>query len=291
MDPRWSLGSVAVDGIGPGLRDARVWGQRPNVDGCLRFSRVARTFGELQSITDHRRRSWTSVAHLRRCAKALETVSCRDSWEFAAIRLLGDDQFLCRWNGYICLLRLAPIDNTTFGNRANLNGNGRTPLNHSSHSRTKSLSTNPNEFSQTLRSPLSNSFLPQRSMFPSPESPDSPRLKSFASPQSVSAPDMQPRSLSPGQPSTSRRHTHNRIHSRNLFVFFPLPGTLPQPTIEEDSVDMPAPVTTIRERLGNDGLRAGFRFGGAPSTLPSLLHLHLDLVLLGGSPSQTLNVP
>ena len=153
--------------------------------------------------------------------------------------------------------------NTTFGNRANLNGNGRSPFSHSSHSRTKSLSTNPNDYSPPLRSPLSSSFSPQRSLFPSPESPS---LKSFAFPQSVSAPDIQPRSLSPGQPSTSRRHTHNRIHSRNLSVFFPRPGTLPQPTIEEDSVDMPAPVTTIRERASNDGLRAGFRFGGAPST-------------------------
>jgi len=153
--------------------------------------------------------------------------------------------------------------NTTFGNRANLNGNGRSPLNHSSHSRTKSLSMNPNEYSPPLRSPLSNSFSPQRSLNPAPEPPS---FKSFAFPQSVSAPDIQPRSLSPGQPSTSRRHTHNRIHSRNLSVFFPRPGTLSQPIIEEDSVDMPAPVTTIRERPSNNGLRAGFRFGGAPST-------------------------
>ena len=157
--------------------------------------------------------------------------------------------------------------NTSFGNRANLNGNGWKPPNHSSRSRTKSLTTNANEYSPPLRSPLSNSFSPRQPMFPPP--PDSPSLKSFAFPQSVSSPDMQPRSRSPGQPVTTtatRRHNHNRIHSRNLSVFFPRPGTLSQPTIEEDSVDMPAPVTTIRERLSNDGLRAGFRFGGAPST-------------------------
>ena len=152
---------------------------------------------------------------------------------------------------------------TSFGNRANLNGNGRTLLNHSSHSRTKSLSTNSNDFSPPLRSPLSNSFSPRQSMFPPP--PDSPSLKTFAFPQSVSAPDMQ-RSLSSGQPGTSRRHTHNRIHSRNLSVFFPRPGTLPEQTIEEDSVEIPAPATTIREQPANDGLRAGFRFGGLPST-------------------------
>lgn len=154
--------------------------------------------------------------------------------------------------------------NLTFGNRTTLNGNGRAPLNHSSHSRTKSLSRNPNEFSPTLRSPLSNSFSPPRpSLFPAP--PDSPSFKTFAFPQSVSAPEMQ-RSLSSGQPATSRRHTHNRIHSRNLSVFFPRPGTSPEPTIEEDSVDIPAPVTTIRERTSNDDLRAGFRFGGSPSS-------------------------
>ena len=158
--------------------------------------------------------------------------------------------------------------NTSFGNRTNLNGNGRNPLNHSSHSRTKSLSTHPNDFSPPLRSPLSNSFSPQQPMFPPP---DSPSLKSFAFPQSISAPDMQLRSLSSGQSGASRRHTHNRIHSRNLSVFFPRPGTLPQPTIEEDGVDIPAPVTTIREQPSNDGLRAGFRFGGVPSVSDSSL--------------------
>ena len=152
---------------------------------------------------------------------------------------------------------------TSFGNRANLNGDGRTLLSRSSHSRTKSLSTNSNEFVPPLRSPLSNSFSPRRSMFPPP--PDSPSFGTFAFPQSVSAPDMQTSSSS-GQPNTSRRHTHNRIHSRNLSVFFPKPGTLPEPTIEEDSMDVPAPVTTMRERPSNDGLRAGFRFGGMPST-------------------------
>ena len=151
--------------------------------------------------------------------------------------------------------------NTNFGNRANLNGSGRSLLNPSSHSRTKSLSTNSREFSPPLPSPLSKEFSPRRSMFP----PESPSLKTFAFPQSVSAPDMQ-RSLSSEQPSTSKRHTHNRIHSRNLSVFFPRPGTLPQPTIEEDSADIPAPVTTMRERPSNDGIRAGFKFGGSPPT-------------------------
>lgn len=157
--------------------------------------------------------------------------------------------------------------NINFGNRTNVNGSGRTPLSPPSHSRTKSLSRNPNEYSPPLRSPLSNSFSPPRpSMFPHP--PDSPSFASFAFPQSVSAPEMQQGSLSPGQPATSRRHTHNRIHSRNLSVFFPRPGMLPEPTIEEDSVsvDIIAPATTLRERSSNDGLRTGFRFGGTPST-------------------------
>ena len=155
--------------------------------------------------------------------------------------------------------------NLSFGNKANLNGNGKPPLNHPSHSRTKSLSRGPNEHSPPLRSPLSNSFSPPRqAMLPHP--PDSPSFKSFAFPQSVSAPEMQQRSMSSGQPTAGRRHTHSRIHSRNLSVFFPRPGTLPEPTIEEDSADIPAPVTTMRQRSSNDGLRAGFRFGGQPST-------------------------
>ena len=152
--------------------------------------------------------------------------------------------------------------NTSFGNRTNLNGTGRTPLSHLSHSRTKSLSTNSSEFSPPLRSPLSNSFSPRDSVFP--PAPDSPSSKTFAFPQSISAPDMQQRSLSSGQSTTSRRH--NRIHSRNLSVFFPRPGTLSQPTIEEDSIDVPVPVTTMRERPSSDGLRAGFKFGGLSST-------------------------
>lgn len=155
--------------------------------------------------------------------------------------------------------------NLSFGNKANLNGNGKPPLNHPSHSRTKSLSRGPNEHSPPLRSPLSNSFSPPRqAMLPHP--PDSPSFKSFAFPQSVSAPEMQQRSMSSGQPTAGRRHTHSRIHSRNLSVFFPRPGTLPEPTIEEDSADIPAPVTTMRQRSSNDGLRTGFRFGGQPST-------------------------
>jgi hypothetical protein len=153
--------------------------------------------------------------------------------------------------------------NTNFGNRVNLNGSGRSPLNPSSHSRTKSLSTNSNEFLPPLRSPLSNSFSPRRSVFP--PAPESPPLGTFAFPQSVSAPDIQ-RSLSPGQPDTSRRRTHTRIHSRNLSVFFPRPGTLPQSTIEENSIDITAPVTNIHERPSDDGIRAGFKFGGSSST-------------------------
>ena len=165
--------------------------------------------------------------------------------------------------------------NLNFGNKSTLNGSGRAPLNHVSHARTKSLSTrNPNEFSSPLRSPLSNSFsppipLPRQAMFPHP--PDSPSFKTFAFPQSISAPEIQQKSISSGYPATSRRHTHNRIHSRNLSVFFPKPGTLPEPTIEEDSVDIPAPVTTIQEQPSHDGLRAGFRFGGSPSTSDSSL--------------------
>ncbi|KAH8112769.1 hypothetical protein DFH11DRAFT_1511147 [Phellopilus nigrolimitatus] len=38
----------------------------------------------------------------------------------------------------------------------------------------------------------------------------------------------------PASPPSTRRHHHQRIHSRNLSVFFPRPGSLPASTIAED---------------------------------------------------------
>ncbi|KAK7049399.1 hypothetical protein VNI00_006000 [Paramarasmius palmivorus] len=117
------------------------------------------------------------------------------------------------------------------------------------HSRTRSIST---PFSPTLPSPLSGTF-----------------------PASTSAPEP----LNTEQ--KSRRH--GRMHSRNLSIFFPRPGSLPQSTIAEDGSQeleihndeesvMPAansmPNRTRHTSTHGNGpttpLGAGFTFGARP---------------------------
>jgi hypothetical protein len=94
---------------------------------------------------------------------------------------------------------------------------------------------------------------------------------------SHSAPDATILSQPPSKPS--RRHS--RLHSRNLSIFFPRPGSTTQASISEDGsqeievrVDEEAPITTIPSaspnfnvpgsRRGNrpTSLGAGFTFGG-----------------------------
>lgn len=81
----------------------------------------------------------------------------------------------------------------------------------------------------------------------------------------------------PPSPQATRRHDHRRIHSRNLSLFFPRPGSLPASSIAEDGAQEieynEAPVSTIPS--GNSGpairlhnppgpkkLGEGFTFGG-----------------------------
>ncbi|KAJ7085737.1 hypothetical protein B0H15DRAFT_846174 [Mycena belliarum] len=106
-----------------------------------------------------------------------------------------------------------------------------------SHSRTLSFSS---PFSPTLPSPLSAST-------------------SFADqipvtiPETLTASQSAP-SANEADPSAKSRR-HNRIHSRNLSVFFPRPGALPQHTIDEDgNQELEVPPT----------LGAGFTFGKTP---------------------------
>lgn len=81
-----------------------------------------------------------------------------------------------------------------------------------------------------------------------------------------------------GSPPTSRRHHHQRIHSRNLSVFFPRPGSLPV-AIAEDSdgagQDLSIPAVSLNDASPNEGIRLqdppglrrlgeGFTFGGRP---------------------------
>ncbi|KAJ7783160.1 hypothetical protein B0H16DRAFT_1877576 [Mycena metata] len=114
------------------------------------------------------------------------------------------------------------------------------PLRNSfAHARTRSVS---GPFSPPLPSPLSTSTSFANQM--------GPRLSTSQSAPSQTTSDDPPKSpLSP----QSRRHS--RIHSRNLSVFFPRPGTLPQHTIDEDGAqELEVPPT----------LGAGFTFGKTP---------------------------
>ncbi|KAJ6618802.1 hypothetical protein B0H10DRAFT_2028031 [Mycena sp. CBHHK59/15] len=105
----------------------------------------------------------------------------------------------------------------------------------SSHSRTRSFSS---PFSPPLPSPLSTS------------TSFSDQITAPPLPTSHSAPD------NVESPKHSRRHS--RLHSRNLSVFFPRPGALPQSTIDEDGgQELEVPPT----------LGANFTFGGRPSNV------------------------
>ncbi|KAJ7510205.1 hypothetical protein B0H11DRAFT_2415045 [Mycena galericulata] len=117
------------------------------------------------------------------------------------------------------------------------------------HSRTRSFSS---PFSPTLPSPLSTStsFADQIPVIETPETlPSSQSLPSQPSPD-----------VEANKPSQSRRHA--RMHSRNLSVFFPRPGALPQHTIDEDG----AQELEVPAMLG-----ANFTFGKKPpdASLPT----------------------
>ncbi|KAH0581225.1 hypothetical protein H2248_012342 [Termitomyces sp. 'cryptogamus'] len=151
------------------------------------------------------------------------------------------------------------------------------------HARTRSVSA----FTPPVHSPLASSFhvpTPPKTI----SSLSSPTMYAFPTTStptnnSNSAPDGTGATLNPSQPSTSRRHA--RIHSRNLSVFFPRPGSLPTASIAEDGVqelEIPqeAPVSTVpsagpsvsmpghRSRHGGGALPTplgvGFTFGGRP---------------------------
>jgi hypothetical protein len=89
---------------------------------------------------------------------------------------------------------------------------------------------------------------------------------------------LQERSADEGPlPAAPKHHTrHSRIHSRNLSIFFPRPGALPQATISEDGsqeievkVDEEAPAEPIPSANSfhaTTPLGAGFTFGGSRSS-------------------------
>lgn len=178
-------------------------------------------------------------------------------------------------NGYSSILR------PTFSTPAHLHLHG------GANSRTRSISSGP--FTPTAPSPLSMSFPSQdahsstSNAFPSsatlPELPQSRRAHAHArtnsyTPLSVNGSEQPP---SPSASTHSRRHS--RLHSRNLSIFFPRPGSLPHSAIAEDGaqeilieshndasattgVPMPSASPTLSrppKKLGE-----GFTFGGRP---------------------------
>ncbi|RDB17297.1 Zinc transporter 6 [Hypsizygus marmoreus] len=154
------------------------------------------------------------------------------------------------------------------------------------HARTRSISST--AFSPAVHSPLASAF-------PMGASVSSPTLHAFAPTMSasLSAPESTTLGQPPAKPS-SRRHA--RLHSRNLSVFFPRPGSLPQSSISEDGtqelevhIDEEAPISSVPSAgpsvsmPGSSGgpvtpLGAGFTFGARPPSnglpTPDLMSAH-----------------
>ncbi|EIN14641.1 hypothetical protein PUNSTDRAFT_96639 [Punctularia strigosozonata HHB-11173 SS5] len=131
------------------------------------------------------------------------------------------------------------------------------------HTRNRSIS-----YAPASPSPLSPSFSSRVHVPPSP-SPSSQGFSPSPSFGSAASSDSLP-------PTTSREHArrHSRIHSRNLSIFFPRPGSLPTHTIAEDGTQelelgvdgettLEAPVMNIPHAPPSpEMLRSGFKFGG-----------------------------
>ncbi|KAG9227006.1 hypothetical protein CCMSSC00406_0008978 [Pleurotus cornucopiae] len=160
----------------------------------------------------------------------------------------------------------------------------------SAHSRTRSIST---PFSPPISSPLASSFPPQSQSIPSLPTSAPPTKQSFPSfAASMAFPETEeipPPVQAPGSPKIGSGRRHARLHSRNLSIFFPRPGSLPTNSIAEDGAqevevhveDIEAPVSTIPSAESNVSfprssrqpptpLGAGFTFGARapPGELP-----------------------
>lgn len=144
------------------------------------------------------------------------------------------------------------------------------------HSRTRSIST---PFSPASPSPLSASFpISASSSLPMSGVPSN-MSTSQSAPEGVDGQQQQQ------PPSAKHNRRHSRMHSRNLSVFFPRPGSLPHSTISEDggqeldvAIDEEAPlmpsagssVNIPGSRQPITPLGQGFTFGGRPpSSLPT----------------------
>jgi hypothetical protein len=182
-------------------------------------------------------------------------------------------------NGYaLSASRLQPA----FSTPAHLHLHGGT------HSRARSISSGP--FTPSAPSPLSMTFPSQdipssnseTELLPTPNSPELSRSSRkhvnarTESHSQLSLNGSEP-PTSPSAPTHSRRHS--RLHSRNLSVFFPPPGSLPHSTIAEDGAqelevgpypDVPSlagvPMPSASPAVSRPTQRfgEGFTFGGRP---------------------------
>ena len=133
-----------------------------------------------------------------------------------------------------------------------------------SHSRTRSVS---GPFSPITPSPLSASFPAQQLAMPSVNKMSA----SQTAPELNSPVDNTAKAVPP------RRHS--RIHSRNLSVYFPRPGSLPATTIAEDGAqeldfsgppsDEGVPIPSASPGPGQRTFREGFTFGARPPSSAS----------------------
>ncbi|KAF7964534.1 hypothetical protein HWV62_6041, partial [Athelia sp. TMB] len=135
------------------------------------------------------------------------------------------------------------------------------------HSRAGSIS---GSFAPPLPSPLGGSF-------PTSVSHSHARTPSYSADSLLPTSTSNPETLSNGLPSTvgaQHNRRHSRLHSRNLSIFFPRPGSLNEASIAEDgaqeiqvsldeesAVDIATPRTADHQKKLN-----GFTFGGRPVT-------------------------
>ncbi|KZP06057.1 hypothetical protein FIBSPDRAFT_886239 [Athelia psychrophila] len=170
--------------------------------------------------------------------------------------------------------------------RSTLNGHTR------AHSRVGSVS---GSFAPPLPSPLSGSF-------PSSVSHSQVRTPSHSADSLLPSSASNPETLSNGLPSTmtaQANRRHSRLHSRNLSIFFPRPGSLNAASIDEDgaqeiqvSLDEESAVDIATPRTADHQKKLhGFTFGGRPATSSASssnhsLNMDPDVSAGGGSTSR-----
>lgn len=192
----------------------------------------------------------------------------------------------------------SPLANGAFPHANALNGHHRHQApamrqslslpSHSSHSRTRSVS---GPFSPSSPSPLSTSFsISQSASYPPMQGPDTNGFSSV--PGSSSSDELPAESPPKGRPfnwgngasplpapnTQNHARRHSRLHSRNLSVFFPRPGSIPSTVINEDGdteVDFAPPSSFPSEDgvlmpsasspgPGQRSFKEGFTFGAKP---------------------------